>query len=53
MSEQRPRPRAFRLDDSKVVLDGAPLRAATTVMIESDAAAIPHFLDHVWAFDLR
>ncbi len=41
MSEHHPRPRAFRLDDSKVVLDDAPPRAATSVIIESEAAPIP------------
>jgi putative membrane protein len=41
MSEQRPRPRAFRLDDSKVALDDSPPRASTTVIVESEAAPIP------------
>jgi putative membrane protein len=41
MSEQRPRPRAFRLDDAKVALDDAPARAATSVIVESEAAPIP------------
>jgi len=41
MSEQRPRPRAFRLDDAKVALDDIPARAATSVIVESEPAPIP------------
>ena len=41
MSEPGPRPRAFRLDDAKVALDDAPPRAATSVIVESEAEPIP------------
>jgi putative membrane protein len=41
MTEKRPRPRAFRLDDAHVVVDDAPARAAASVLIQSQDAPIP------------
>ncbi len=41
MSEHRPRPRAFRLDDERVAVDDAPAPAAPTATIRSQGAAIP------------
>jgi len=41
MSEHRPRPRAFRLDDERVAVDGAPTPAAPTATIVSQTGAIP------------
>jgi putative membrane protein len=41
MSEQRPRPRAFRLDDARVALDDSPPRAATSVIVETEPTPIP------------
>ncbi len=40
MSEHRPRPRAFRLDDERVAVDDAPAHAAPTATIRSQDAAI-------------
>ena len=40
MSDLRPRPRAFRLDDARIALDGAPARAAAAVVIQSQDAEI-------------
>jgi putative membrane protein len=39
MSEPRPRPRAFRLDDERVAVDDAPAPAAPTAVITSEPAA--------------
>jgi putative membrane protein len=41
MSEHRPRPRAFRLDDERVAVDDAPAPAAPTATIRSQSAPIP------------
>jgi putative membrane protein len=41
MSEHRPRPRAFRLDDERVAVDDAPAPAAPTATIRSQGVAIP------------
>ena len=41
MSEQRPRPRAFRLDDERVALDDAPAPPVATAMVRSDSTPIP------------
>ncbi len=41
MSDPRPRPRAFRLDDEGVAVDDAPAPAAPTATIRSQGAAIP------------
>ena len=40
MSEHRPRPRAFRLDDERVAVDDAPAPPAPTATIRSQTAAI-------------
>ncbi|MFZ1963943.1 MAG: TIGR01620 family protein, partial [Roseiarcus sp.] len=40
MSEHRPRPRAFRLDDERVAVDDASARAAPTATIRSQSAPI-------------
>jgi putative membrane protein len=41
MTEHRPRPRAFRLDDQRVALDDAPAPVAPTAVIRSEATPIP------------
>ena len=41
MSEHRPRPRAFRLDDERVAVDDAPTPLAPTATIRSQTAPIP------------
>jgi putative membrane protein len=41
MSEHRPRPRAFRLDDGRVALDDGPAPVAPEAVIRSDATPIP------------
>ena len=41
MSEQRPRPRAFRLDDQGVAYDDAPAAIAPTAIIRSETKPIP------------
>jgi putative membrane protein len=41
MSESRPRPRAFRLDDERVAVDDGPGPLAPTATIRSQSAAIP------------
>jgi putative membrane protein len=41
MSEQRPRPRAFRLNDQSVAYDDAPARNAPTAIIRSQTSPIP------------
>ena len=41
MSEQRPRPRAFRLDDQSVAYDDAPAAIAPTAVIRSETKPIP------------
>ena len=41
MSEQRPRPRAFRLDDQGVAYDDAPAAVAPTAIIRSETKPIP------------
>ncbi len=46
MSEHRPRPRAFRLDDSRVAVDDAPSPLAPTAVITSDATPIPATTAH-------
>ena len=43
MSERSPRPRAFRLDDERVAVDGAPAPAAPTAVVRSESAEIPEF----------
>ena len=41
MSEQRPRPRAFRLDDERIALDDAPAPLAPSAVIRTQAEPIP------------
>ncbi|MGD1038124.1 MAG: TIGR01620 family protein [Roseiarcus sp.] len=41
MSEHRPRPRAFRLDDERIAVDDAPAPPAPTATIRSQSAPIP------------
>jgi putative membrane protein len=41
MTEHRPRPRAFRLDDQRVALDDAPAPVAPTAVIRSETTPIP------------
>jgi putative membrane protein len=41
MTEHRPRPRAFRLDDERVAVDDAPAPLAPSAVIRSDATPIP------------
>jgi len=41
MSENRPRPRAFRLDDAKVAVDDAPAPLLPKASVRSQNAAIP------------
>ena len=41
MSENRPRPRAFRLDDAKVAVDDAPAPLLPKATVRSQSALIP------------
>ncbi len=40
MSEQRPRPRAFRLDDERVAVDDAPIPSSPTALVRSQSEPI-------------
>jgi putative membrane protein len=41
MSEPRPRPRAFRLDDERIALDDAPAPLSPSAVIRTETAPIP------------
>ena len=41
MSDQRPRPRAFRLDDAGVAFDGRPAAETPRAEVRSETAPIP------------
>ena len=41
MSENRPRPRAFRLDDAKVAVDDAPAPLLPKATVRSQSALLP------------